>query len=70
MKHEDFREMISFYIDDVLSDKEKMEFEVHLKECADCRNTLDEMKMIIGALGNLEALDLPEGFETELRAKL
>lgn len=70
MKHEDFREMISFYIDDVLSENEKMEFEAHLNECSDCRSELEEMKIIIGALGEFEALDLPEGFEMDLKAKL
>lgn len=70
MKHENFRDMISFYIDDVLNETEKKEFENHLKQCSECKMEFDEMKLILSELSLMEELDLPENFESELKVKL
>ena len=70
MKHENFRDMISFYIDDVLSENEKNEFETHLERCSKCRMELDEMKLILSELSHTQELDLPMNFEAELKFKL
>jgi len=70
MKHEDYREMISFYIDDLLGENEKREFEAHIEECLECRKELEEMKQVINELSEMDELDLPDGFEKELESKL
>jgi len=70
MRHEDFQEMISFYIDDALSEKEKDEFEAHLGTCEECREELRMTQLLLCELGDLEELDLPVGFEEEMEMKL
>lgn len=70
MKHENFRDMISFYIDDVLNENEKKEFETHLEKCSECKMELDEIKLILSELSLMEELDLPMNFESELKVRL
>ena len=70
MNHENFRDMISFYIDDAINEKEKKEFETHLEKCSECKMELEEMKIILSELSLMEELDLPMNFESELKAKL
>ncbi|HWR60143.1 MAG TPA: DUF4349 domain-containing protein, partial [Clostridia bacterium] len=70
MKCETIRNMISSYIDKDLNDIEKTELEKHLAECQQCREEYESMLDIIAVCSNLEELELPQSFRTELHQKL
>lgn len=70
MKCETIRNMISSYIDKDLNDIEKAELEKHLTECEQCREEYESMLDIIAVCGNLEEVELPQNFRTELHQKL
>ena len=70
MKCETIRNMMSSYIDKDLNDVEKAELEKHLAECEQCREEYENMLDILAMCSNLEELELPQGFRTELHQKL
>ncbi len=70
MKCETIRNMLSSYIDKDLNDIEKTELEKHLTECAECKKEYDNMLDIIAVCGNLEEIELPQNFRTELHTRL
>jgi anti-sigma factor RsiW len=70
MKCETIRNMISSYIDKDLNDIEKTALEKHLAECEQCREEYETMLDIIAVCGNLEEVELPQNFRTELHQKL
>lgn len=70
MKCETIRNMISSYIDKDLNDIEKAELEKHLAECQQCREEYESMLDIIAVCSNLEELELPQSFRTELHQRL
>lgn len=70
MKCETIRNMISSYIDKDLNDIEKTELEKHLAQCEQCREEYESMLDIIAICGNLEEIELPQNFRTELHQRL
>ena len=70
MKCETIRNMISSYIDKDLNDIEKTELGKHLTECEQCREEYESMLDIIAVCGNLEEVELPQNFRTELHQRL
>lgn len=70
MKCETVRNMMSSYIDKDLNDIEKAELEKHLTECEECREEYESLLDIIAICGNLEEVELPQNFRTELHQKL
>jgi len=62
--------MISSYIDKDLNDIEKVELEKHIAECKECREEYENLLDIIAACGNLEEVELPQNFRTELHQRL
>jgi hypothetical protein len=70
MKCETIRNMISSYIDKDLNDIEKTELEKHLTECEQCREEYESMLDIVAVCGNLEEIELPQNFRTELHQRL
>jgi hypothetical protein len=70
MKCETIRNMISSYIDKDLNDIEKIELEKHLTECEQCREEYESMLDIVAVCGNLEEIELPQNFRTELHQRL
>ncbi|MDR2903797.1 MAG: zf-HC2 domain-containing protein, partial [Clostridiales bacterium] len=58
-KCEKYEEMLSFYIDNELSEADKAALETHLSSCADCRAAHEDLREMLGALNGLEELDLP-----------
>lgn len=70
MKCETIRNMISSYIDKDLNDIEKAELEKHLTECKECREEYESLLDIIAVCGNLEEVELPQSFRTELHQRL
>ncbi len=70
MKCETIRNMMSSYIDKDLNDIEKAEIEKHLAECEECREEYESLLDIIAVCANLEEVELPQNFRTELHQKL
>ena len=70
MKCETIKNMMSSYIDKDLNNIEKAEFEKHLAECEECRAEYESLTDIIAACGNLEEIELPQNFRTELHQRL
>lgn len=70
MKCETVRNMISSYIDRDLNNIEKAELEKHLAECKECREEYESLLDIIAVCGNLEEVELPQSFRTELHQRL
>lgn len=70
MKCDTIRNMMSSYIDKELNDVEKKEFEKHLAECGQCKEEYASMLDILAMCSDLEELELPQGFRTELHQKL
>lgn len=70
MKCEDFRELISLYIDDELDEANKNELIKHLENCPLCRKEYEELKALKEMLGKIGDEELPENFHNELMAKI
>lgn len=60
----------SLYIDGMLSDNERKEFEKHIEECSDCAMALKNLQTIVGCLNDIDEIELPSDFNTTLRQKL
>jgi len=63
-------ELISFYIDESISDNDKIIVEEHIKNCQNCQNYFDELKSIISQVNNIEDVELPENFHSELMGRV
>lgn len=70
MKCEHYEELLSPYLDDALSDDEKLELEAHLNICPTCKEALHKLQYMISCLNELEDEELPEGFHLELHERL
>lgn len=70
MKCENYRDMISLYIDDKLDKNGKEIVEEHLKTCEHCKKELDELIEIRNILLEAPVAELPEGFKESLHEKL
>ncbi|WP_258359613.1 anti-sigma factor family protein [Moorella sulfitireducens] len=66
------REMLSSYIDGVLTTTERLAVEKHLRWCDSCRQELDALRRTVDLLKNWseEEMELPAGFSEGLRSKL
>ncbi len=67
-KHID--EYISLYIDDVLNERDKKEFEVHLNQCPQCKKKLKETQKLVSLIKEIGEEPLPQGFRDNLIKKL
>jgi len=63
-------ELISFYIDESISDNDKSIVEEHIKSCQSCQNYFNELKSIINQVNNIEDVELPENFHSELMGRV
>lgn len=70
MECEKFIDRISEYIDDACSIEEKKEIEKHLLSCDTCRKEYEELKTIIYEISNLDEIDLPKEYHSNLMNKL
>lgn len=66
----DVQENICAYIDHELDENERLSFEEHIKNCAECKKELDEMSRIVALCTSLPQQELPAGFDDELHEKL
>ena len=70
MKCETIRNMMSSYIDKDLNDIDKIELEKHLTECKQCKEEYESLLDIVTVCANLEEIELPQNFRTELHQRL
>ena len=64
-----YKELISPYIDNMLSQDEKKDFEAHINSCDDCKQEFEMLKTILGSVNGFEE-EVPETFKEELHSKL
>ena len=69
MRCADVREMMSLYIDCLLNETEKEEFEKHIEECEECKQEFEILKNMLAEC-NFEEEELPQGFKEQLHIKL
>lgn len=70
MNCKDFELYGSPYIDNMLSNDEKIEFESHINECESCNIKLKNLKTIVESINEVEEVELPITFSSEFKAKL
>lgn len=59
------------YLDGTLDEIRVKELENHIKECSECRNTIESMKVSIGLMSSFEeSIEVPEEFMNETMSKL
>ncbi|MCX7748554.1 MAG: anti-sigma factor [Clostridia bacterium] len=66
----EINELISLYIDGLLENDLKSDFEEHLKTCEHCKEELEETLKIIEICGSMEEEELPHNFKEDLHARL
>lgn len=70
MNCKDFDLYASAYIDNMLLDEEKIDFENHINKCENCKVAFQNLKIIVESTNNIEEVELPQNFSNELRQKL
>ena len=66
----EFEEQANLYIDGLLDEEASRRVEEHMAECPSCRAVYTRLTQVVEALGSLEELPLPEGFEEKLAGQL
>ncbi len=69
MNCENYKNIIPEYISDELDGNIRIEFEAHIKDCADCRNDLKSERSIL-ALINEDIHEVPSGLNESVLSKL
>jgi len=64
------RKMISQYIDEVMGPDEKKDFVSHIRDCAACREVLEESRAVHQMFASVERFSAPYGFATRVLANL
>ncbi|OGS22607.1 MAG: hypothetical protein A2252_03240 [Elusimicrobia bacterium RIFOXYA2_FULL_39_19] len=70
MNCENYKELLSAYVDNHLCAKEKAMVELHLNSCVYCRKELIELQSFVKALHTIKEKPLPPYYRTHLDAKL
>jgi hypothetical protein len=66
----DFEEVVHLYIDNQLTDPEKIKFERHMSTCEECKEEYSELLALKNVFGNLQEEELPPNFKSLLHEKL
>ena len=61
-------ELVTEYLEGALPDSERRRFERHLKECPNCVTYLEQMRLVIRALGRLSEDSLSPEARDRLRS--
>jgi predicted anti-sigma-YlaC factor YlaD len=64
------RDLISPYIDGELSERERVSFESHMKDCVNCRAEFEETRNVHNLFAGAERFSAPYGFSTRVLANL
>ncbi|MEO8693559.1 MAG: zf-HC2 domain-containing protein [Acidimicrobiales bacterium] len=59
-------ELVTAYLEDALSTRDRIRFESHLAACPHCSEYLDQMRQTLSIIGRIE----PEALEPEARTEL
>jgi anti-sigma factor RsiW len=59
-------ELVTDYLEDRLPDSERRRFDAHLLDCSGCRTYLEQVRLMVQALGALRA----ESIEPEMKDRL
>jgi hypothetical protein len=70
MKCADARELLSALLDDAPGPAESADVRAHLEACEACRAHLAELESVVGLVREIPAPPLPDGFATEVVARL
>ena len=70
MDCKNYQDMISDYIDGLLSDDEIKDFETHISKCENCKEEYEITKEIVDSCDDLEEIELPYDFNKKLHEKL
>ncbi|WP_058485054.1 DUF4349 domain-containing protein [Defluviitalea phaphyphila] len=70
MSCEQFRELMSSYMDGYIEEDKKIEFENHLKYCKDCKEEFEQFKFIINEIKKLPDKKLPNHYHEDLMLRL
>lgn len=70
MKCMEYSELISAYVDGMLSPQEEEKLLTHLKTCQDCQNELEVLKQMQTMYHYIEAVSLPDKFHEDLMKEL
>ena len=70
MRCQEAKFLLSPYLDNSITDKEKARLESHLVGCSSCAKELEELRWMVEALRCLEDKEAPEDFMVKVRAKL
>ncbi len=62
MKHRELQLLVSSFVDDHITGKEKEVVVAHLETCAECRRFVEEAKQIRAEIRGLEHVELPYAF--------
>jgi anti-sigma factor RsiW len=66
---QEFVELVTDYLEDTLPESERARFEAHLAECDGCAGYLEDMRRLVGSLGEVaEPAPDPETREALVRA--
>jgi hypothetical protein len=60
MNNDNFRILLSGYIDDELTSEERADFERHLQDCAECQKELETFRRLREVTGAMKYADIPE----------
>lgn len=70
MRCKQARQMISQYIDEALGPDERNAFVSHIRDCAACREELEETRAVHRMFASAERFSAPYGFATRVLANL
>ncbi|NLM44450.1 MAG: DUF4349 domain-containing protein [Clostridiales bacterium] len=70
MDCETVKNLMSSYIDKDINEIDRIEFEKHLKNCADCMEEYNLLLSTVTYCNQLEEMELPETFHQELMGKI
>ena len=65
-----YEELMSLYIDELLTMEEKQELEQHIANCSNCAEKLKKLEMIVQRVQSEPQLELPENFHNEFMLRL
>jgi anti-sigma factor RsiW len=59
-------EVITDYLEDALTERDRLRLEEHLAECDACRDYVEQFRQTIALAGRVEPEQLPDGMRNEL----
>lgn len=70
MKCDKFIELISNYIENDITEEEKVAFKAHLEICKECKEEFESVKNALQVLSSIEEEEIPEGFKKDIHNRL